>query len=89
MAIRKQTVEIMQNTYSSQILDQNFFNRPSLIVAQELLGKVLVNPKPKFKASTAHVYFIYGKHYCFNVVTEGAGFQVKTYILKIGKVLFL
>ena len=47
MAIRKQTVEIMQNNVSSQILDQNFFNRPSLIVAQELLGKVLVDPKQK------------------------------------------
>jgi DNA-3-methyladenine glycosylase len=98
----------MKNNFNSQILDRNFFNRPTLIIARELLGKVLVKPQPKSKAlmiteveayigeddeasharfgktkrtapmyeqaGTAYVYFIYGKHYCLNVVTESVGF---------------
>lgn len=90
-------------------LKRKFYARPTLVVAQDLLGKVLVRHyreklikgriteteayigkddpachacsgmtkrnKPMFgKAGHAYIYFTYGMHYCFNVVTEKEGF---------------
>lgn len=82
-------------------LKRTFFNRPTLLVAEKLLGKVLVfknfqgiiteteaylgfddpashafkgmTPRTKImfgKPGVSYVYFIYGKYYCLNIVTE-------------------
>ncbi|MFC1651655.1 DNA-3-methyladenine glycosylase [Patescibacteria group bacterium] len=90
-------------------LKRKFYARPTLIVAQDLLGKILVRRygnklikgriieteayigkddpachacsgmtkrnKPMFgKAGHTYIYFTYGMHYCFNIVTEKKGF---------------
>lgn len=86
-------------------LEREFYCRPTIVVAKELLGKYLVKDKmvgkiveteayigTKDKASHAswrkkescfpmwgvggfsYVYFTYGMHYMFNVVTEKEGF---------------
>lgn len=90
-------------------LNREFYNRDTLVVAQELLGKILVREidgirisgeiveteayigpidkaahsyngrrTPRTEAmygkyGFAYVYFIYGMHYCFNVVTREEG----------------
>lgn len=89
-------------------LSRSFFNRPSDVVAQELIGKLLSHKTGKGVASgiiveteayfgfndpashaarkktprnevmfgspgVAYVYFCYGTHYLFNVVTEKKG----------------
>ncbi len=94
---------------SQDILNREFYNRDSLIVAKELLGKVLVHELHGQKISAkiveteaymgindkaahsyggrrtkrvevmyggpgfSYVFFIYGIHYCFNVVTREEG----------------
>ncbi|MEW5795983.1 MAG: DNA-3-methyladenine glycosylase [Candidatus Zixiibacteriota bacterium] len=90
-------------------LPRSFYNRPTLQVARELLGKIIsyrsrrgmlsgriveveayigeddpachAAPGPTKrnqimygKAGFSYIYFIYGMYYCFNVVTERAGF---------------
>ncbi len=85
-------------------LPHDFFNRPTLDVAQDLLGKTLVvgahsgiineteaynqedpashafngrksarNETMFRRAGHLYVYFIYGVHYCANIVTEDEG----------------
>jgi DNA-3-methyladenine glycosylase len=91
-----------------QKLPRSFYDRDTRMVAQELLGKLLVrhtggirlvgkiveteaylgphdlaaHSSKGLTARTkimfgppghAYIYFIYGKHYCMNVVTEGEG----------------
>jgi DNA-3-methyladenine glycosylase len=94
-----------------QRLQQDFFIRPTLQVAQELLGKLLVfqqhqgyiteteayigkddpachaargkTPRTAVmfgEAGYSYVYFIYGKYYCLNIVTEAKGFPAAVLI---------
>lgn len=93
----------------SKKLDLNFYLQPTLKVAKNLLGKIVVRkigknilagkiveteayigendpachafggmtPRNKImylQGGHAYVYFTYGMHYCFNVVTEREGF---------------
>lgn len=99
-------------------LSRKFYQRPTLIVAQDLLGKVLVRHyygkltkgriieteayigkddpachaccglternKPMFgEAGHAYIYFTYGMHYCFNIVTEKKGFPAAVLIRSV------
>ena len=96
-------------------LPANFYMRSTLVVAKELLGKIIVRKfrgiilagkiveteayigedDPACHASVgmternkvmylagghAYVYFTYGMHYCFNVVTEREGFPAAVLI---------
>ncbi len=96
-------------------LPRKFYNRSTIIVAQDLLGKILVRHyrgklikgriieteayigkddpachacqgmternKPMFeKAGYAYIYFTYGMHHCFNIVTEKEGFPAAVLI---------
>lgn len=97
-----------QNLKNAVVLDRDFFRRPTLQVANDILGKVLVRVigqeiiggriveveayrgddpashayrgktkrnSPMFdEGGTIYVYFTYGMHYCFNIVTEDVGF---------------
>jgi DNA-3-methyladenine glycosylase len=94
---------------SQNILNREFYNRDALIVAKELLGKVLVHELYGQKISVkiveteaymgindkaahsyggrrtqrvevmyggpgfSYIFFIYGIHYCFNIVTREEG----------------
>ncbi len=94
---------------SQNILNREFYNRDALIVAKELLGKVLVHELYGQKISAkiveteaymgindkaahsyggrrtqrvevmyggpgfSYIFFIYGIHYCFNIVTREQG----------------
>ncbi|MGC8595672.1 MAG: DNA-3-methyladenine glycosylase [Candidatus Kryptoniota bacterium] len=89
------------------VLSREFFQRPTLKVAHDILGKILARVigrrviagriveveayrgndpashayrgktrrnSPMFdEGGTIYVYFTYGMHYCFNIVTEEAG----------------
>ncbi|MFN3135008.1 MAG: DNA-3-methyladenine glycosylase [Candidatus Kryptonium sp.] len=96
-------------------LDQKFYLQPTLKVARELLGKIIVrkfngkilagriveteayigendpachayggmttrNKIMYLPGGHAYVYFTYGMHYCFNVVTEREGFPAAVLI---------
>jgi len=96
-------------------LKRNFYLRPTLIVAEELLRKTIVFRHPEGllaadiveteayigeddpachaavgptdrnsvmyrKGGYGYIYFIYGMYYCFNVVTERAGFPAAVLI---------
>lgn len=102
-------------------LAKKFFERKTLIVARELLGKYLVRKIGKKvivgmiteteayygfydrashasrgrtkrteimfgSAGVAYVYFVYGMHYCLNVVTEQMGYPAAVLIRGIEKV---
>jgi len=93
---------------NADVLNREFFQRPTLQVAYDVLGKILARVfdgkviagriveveayrgddpashayrgktkrnSPMFdEGGTIYVYFTYGMHYCFNIVTESAGF---------------
>ena len=91
----------------TNILKEDFYSRDTVLVAREMLGKLLVHESSQGtaagiiveteaymqseaachafrgmtprnsvmfgRAGIAYVYFTYGMHYCFNVVTEEPG----------------
>ncbi len=99
-------------------LPRKFYLRSTLIVARDLLGKILVRRyrgkllkgriteteayigkndpachaccgmternKPMFgEAGHAYIYFTYGMHYCFNIVTEKKGFPAAVLVRSV------
>ena len=99
-------------------LERPFYEQPTLVIAQQLLGKFLVHRLEGWdlagkiveteayigeddpachaavgrtsrnevmfgSAGYAYVYFIYGMHYCLNVVTEQEGFPAAVLIRAI------
>lgn len=59
-----------------QRLDAQFFMQPTNVVAQSLLGCHLFRRtnghilSATISETEAHVYFVYGLHYMFNIVTS-------------------
>jgi DNA-3-methyladenine glycosylase len=100
-------------------LNRGFFNRDTIIIAKELLGKYIVrlidneiiigkifeveaylgtidkashcynNKKTEktkvmyMKPGTLYVYYIYGKYFCLNVITEPEGIPCAVFIRKL------
>lgn len=111
----KMKFEVAKLSLDHRKLNQSFYLQPTLKVARELLGKIIVRqldgkilagriveteayvgendpachayggmtPRNKIMylpGGHAYVYFTYGMHYCFNVVTEKEGFPAAVLI---------